>query len=115
MSVLNYRKYARVEVDIPVRFHLQGSDAPVEAYLSNLSEEGASLISVKEIPVATSMEFDIPLPKIKTPAHVRADILWSRPVNENGEHVYAHGLIFNRIGVEDRVRLHAFVESAMSY
>ncbi|MCD4814623.1 PilZ domain-containing protein [bacterium] len=115
MGVMNYRKYARVEVEIPVAILFPGIQALPGTYINNLSEEGASLISEAEIPVATTMEFDIALPKFTEPTHVRADILWSRPVNENGENVFAHGIIFNRIDVEDRERLHAFVENAMSY
>ncbi|MCK5241651.1 PilZ domain-containing protein [bacterium] len=115
MGIVNYRKYARVEVDIPVNFILPGSEQPQEAYLNNLSEEGASLISSTALAVATPMEFDIFLPKITTPTHVRADILWSRPVNENGEDVFAHGIMFNRIEIEDRERLHSFIAGAMSY
>lgn len=114
MSVLNFRKYARVEVDIPVRVAIPGSRER-SAQLNNISEEGASLISKNPLPVATTMEFDIQLPKIKLPAHVRADILWSRAVDEDGNAVYAHGLLFNRIGVEDRERLHDFISNSMSY
>jgi PilZ domain-containing protein len=115
MGIINFRKYARVEVDILIRFTLPGSDQLQEAYLNNLSEEGASLLSPIPLDVATPMEFDIILPKNKIPAHVRADVLWSRPVNEDGEDVFAHGLLFNRIDVEDRERLHTFIANTMSY
>lgn len=115
MSVLDFRKYARVEVDIPVQVAVQGSREPRSALLNNISEEGAALVSKTPLPVAATMEFDIQLPKIKLPAHVRADILWSRAMNEDGNSLYTHGLLFNRIGVEDRERLHEFISNSMSY
>ncbi|MBN1595224.1 PilZ domain-containing protein [candidate division FCPU426 bacterium] len=115
MGIVNFRKYARVEVDIPVHVYTEDREAPREAYLNNLSEEGGSLISMAELPVATTMEFDIPLPAVSAPAHVKADVLWSRQIYENGKKCYAHGLIFNRIEVDDRERLHVFVQNAMSY
>ncbi len=115
MSVLNFRKYARVEVDIPVQVAIPGSQEPRSAHLNNISEEGASLISKNPLPIAITMELDIQLPKIKLPAHVCADILWSRAVDEDGNAVYVHGLLFNRIGCEDRERLHEFISNSMSY
>jgi len=64
MGVLNFRKYARVEVDIPIKFFAKGSEDPLSAYLNNLSEEGASLVCPFSIPAATLLEFDVKLPKI---------------------------------------------------
>jgi hypothetical protein len=116
MGVLNFRKYSRVEVEIPIRFLLPGSDQPVSvAYLNNLSEEGAGMICPFAIPIATTLEFDIQLPNSDTPARVRADVLWFRPVNENGQNVFVHGLLFNRVEIDDRERIHVFILSSMSY
>ncbi len=113
MGILNYRKYARVEVHLPIHLVLQGQEA--EAFLSNLSEEGSNLIAEKAIPVGTTMEFDMELPGTDQPTHVRADVLWTRSVQEEGKAMYAHGLLYNRIFPEDRSRLHAFINNAMSY
>ncbi|NTV51717.1 MAG: PilZ domain-containing protein [Candidatus Firestonebacteria bacterium] len=115
MGVLNFRKYARVEVDIPIKFFTQKADTPLGAYLSNLSEEGASLMCPFSIPAATLLEFDVKLPKISEPAHIRAEVLWSRPVREDGQDYFMHGLVFSRVGIEDRERLHEFISHTMSY
>lgn len=115
MAVLNFRRYARVEVDIPVRCAVNESPQAVSGYLSNLSEEGASLISPAPLPIAASLEFDITLPRTRELAHVRADVLWSRPVQEGGARLFAHGVLFSRVSVEDRERLQAFIGSSMSY
>lgn len=115
MAVLNFRRYARVEVDIPVRCELATSAQSVAGYLNNLSEEGASLISSASLPIAAAVEFDITLPRTRELAHVRADVLWSRPVQEGGARVFAHGILFSRVSVEDRARLQAFIDSSMSY
>ncbi|MEW6517099.1 MAG: PilZ domain-containing protein [candidate division FCPU426 bacterium] len=115
MAVLNFRRYARVEVDIPVNCYVNEASQPVAGYLSNISEEGASLISPSSLPIAASLEFDIILPRSRDLAHVRADVLWSRPVQEGGARVFAHGVLFSRVGVEDRERLQAFINTSMSY
>jgi hypothetical protein len=115
MAVLNFRRYARVEVDIPVRCDLDEKARQVAGYLSNLSEEGASLMCPTPLPIAASVEFDITLPRTRELAHVRADVLWSRPVQEGGAKVFAHGVLFSRLSVEDRERLHAFINTSMSY
>ncbi len=113
MGILNYRKYARVEVNLPIQLVLQGQTA--KAYLSNVSEEGSNLIAEKSIPVGTTMEFDMHLPDMQEPTHVRADVLWTRPVQDQGQAMYAHGLLYNRISPEDRIRLHTFINNAMTY
>jgi hypothetical protein len=115
MGVLNFRRYARVEVDIPIKFFSKDSEEPLNAYINNLSEEGASLICPFTIPVATLLEFDVKLPKINQPVHIRAEILWARPVKDNGQNMYAHGLMFNRLGIEGRALLHEFISHTMSY
>ena len=113
MGILNFRKYARVEVNIPINLILEGKQT--KAYLSNISEEGTNLIAEKAIPVGTIMEFDVLLPGMEESTHVRADVLWSRPVTEEGEDLFAQGLLFNRIEQDDRIRLHTFIANAMSY
>jgi|GEM_PF-5326026 len=116
MGVLNFRKYSRVEVEIPVEFVLPGSDQPISAcYLNNLSEEGAALISPFPIPIATTLEFDIKIPNSEEVARVRTDVLWNRPIHENGEDLFVHGLLFTRVAYPDRMRLQAFISSSMSY
>ena len=52
MGVLNFRRYARVEVDIPIKFFPKAGQEPLTAYLNNLSEEGTSLICPFSIPTA---------------------------------------------------------------
>lgn len=115
MGVLNFRRYARVEVDIPIKFFPKDSEEPLNAYLNNISEEGSSLICPFTIPVATILEFDIRLPKISLPVHVRSEVLWARPIKDNGQSVFAHGLMFSHLNIEDRQRLHEFIAHAMSY
>jgi hypothetical protein len=115
MGVLNFRRYARVEVDIPIKFFSRDSEEPLIAYIKNLSEEGASLYSPFSIPSATVLEFDVKLPEITQPVHIRAEVLWTRPVKEDGQNVFAHGLMFNRLGIEDRARLQEFISKTMSY
>jgi c-di-GMP-binding flagellar brake protein YcgR len=115
MGVLNFRKYARVEVEISIKFFAQGNEEPLNAYLNNLSEEGASLLCPFTIPAATLLEFDVKLPKISEAVHIKAEVLWARPVKENGQDFFAHGLLFRRLGIEDRQRLHEFISHTMSY
>lgn len=115
MSILNFRRYARVQVDIPVKFLLENREEPVSAYLNNLSEEGASLICDFSLPVATVLVFNAPLPRISEPVGIKAEVLWSRPIRLNGRDVFAHGLLFKRLEVSDRDRLHEFISQAMSY
>ena len=115
MSIMNFRRYARVEVEIPVKFLLAGREEPMEAFLANISEEGASLICAFSLTVATPLVFNIPLPNIAEPVNVKAEVLWSRPATVNGRQGYAHGLLFKRLDVADRDRLHEFISQAMSY
>jgi hypothetical protein len=115
MGVLNFRKYARVTVEIPIKFFTKGTEEPLSAYLNNLSEEGASLVCPFTIPAATLLEFDVKLPNISEATHVRAEVLWTRPVREDGQDFFAHGLMFSRLGIEDRERLHEFISHTMSY
>ncbi len=115
MGILNFRRYARVEVEIPIRIIFQGEKEPIEAYLNNLSEEGAFLIYSTPMRVTSSMEFEISLPQVKQPVLVRADILWVRPMMNNGQHFFAHGLLFNRIAYEDRQQLKGFISQNSNY
>ena len=115
MSILNFRRYARVQVDIPIKFSRKNSQETISAYLNNISEEGASLISPSTIPVATTLEFDLKLAPKLAPVHVQCEVLWARPVKEDGQDVFAHGLMFQRVNVEDRQRLHEYISSTMSY
>lgn len=115
MSILHFRQYGRVPVDIPIKFYPPQANQAVNAYLNNLSEEGGSLICPFSIPVATVMEFDIKLPKVTLPVHAVVEVLWSRPVKENGLNVFAHGLMFTRLGVDDRDRLHEYISQTASY
>lgn len=113
MGILKFRKYARVEVHIPIDLVLEGEKA--NAYLNNLSEEGASLIADKSIPITTTMELNFNLPGMDVPVDVRADVLWTRPIYEDGESLFVHGMLFNRIQPEDREQLNQFIDNAMSY
>lgn len=115
MSILNFRRYARVQVDIPIRFFPKGSPEAVPAYVNNVSEEGASLICPFSVPVATTLEFDIQLVPGEPAAHIQCEVLWTRPVKDEGRDVFAHGLMFRRVGIEDRQRLHDYISKAMSY
>jgi hypothetical protein len=115
MSILNFRRYARVQVEIPIKFFARGSSEPLPAYLNNLSEEGASLVCPFAIPVATVMEFEVQL-KPELPAiHIQAEVLWSRPVKENGQDLSAHGLMFRHLPTEDRTLLHEYISQTMNY
>jgi hypothetical protein len=115
MSILNFRKYARVQVEIPIKFYSRGSAEPLPAYLNNLSEEGASLVCPFSIPVATVLEFDVQLtPELKT-VHIQSEVLWSRTVKENGQDLIAHGLMFRHVNPEDRERLHVYIGQTMNY
>jgi hypothetical protein len=102
-------------VDIPIKFFAHKAKEPTPAYLNNLSEEGGSLICPFAIPVATTLAFDIKLPKISELVQIRAEVLWARPVKENGQDVFAHGLMFSRLGQDDRARLHDYISHTMSY
>ncbi len=115
MSILHFRRYARVQVDLPIKFYPRNSQEALSAYLNNISEEGASLICPFSVPVATTMEFDLKLPKIPQSVRIYAEILWTRPVKEGGQNVFAHGLMFRRLSIEDRERLHEYISHAMSY
>lgn len=113
MSILSFRKYPRVDVTIPINLVLEGNE--VQAYISNVSEEGTNLVAEKSMPIGTTMEFDIHLPKIDKPTHVKGDVLWSRPVFENGQSLFAHGILYSRLDPSDRDRLHHFVSNEMNY
>ncbi len=115
MAILNFRRYSRVPVEIPIKFFPQNAKEPSPAYLNNLSEEGASLICPFTIPVATTLRFDVKLPKISEAVHIRAEVLWARPIKDNGRDVFAHGLMFSRLEIDDRGRLHEFISHTMSY
>ncbi len=115
MSILHFRRYVRVEVEMPIRIIFREAKEPIAAYISNLSEEGASLIYSTPIHITSSMELEISLPQVEPPVLVRADVLWVRPMIDDGQHVFAHGLLFNRIGYEDRQRLKTFISQNSSY
>lgn len=115
MSILNFRKYARVQVEIPIKFFARGSNEALPAYLNNLSEEGASLVCPFSVPVATVMEFEVLL-KAEIPLiHIQAEVLWSKPIKENGQDLFAHGLMFRHLPTEDRTHLHEFISQTMNY
>jgi hypothetical protein len=115
MALLRFRRYSRVPVDIAIRFFSNESDKPLAAYVNNISEEGASLVCPFTIPTATTLEFDLKLPRAAEPVRIRADVLWTRPIQENQQSVFAHGLVFKRLRVEDRERLSAFIQQHQGY
>jgi hypothetical protein len=112
MSILNFRRYTRVPVDIAIRFFPKGTDQPVGAFLNDLSEDGTSLVCPFSIPDETLLEFDMKLTSTAQPVHVRAEVLWSKPNKENGHAMFQHGLKFKRLNNEDRQRLHQFIHHA---
>lgn len=115
MSILNFRRYARAQVEIPIQFTPKNAKQPVAAYVNNLSEEGASLISPFAIPIAMTVNFDLVLEPGKPPVHIQGEVLWARPVKDEGRDVFAHGLMLQKMTVEDRHRLHEYISGTMSY
>ncbi|MCK5218727.1 PilZ domain-containing protein [bacterium] len=115
MGVLKFRVYSRVEVEMPIHIVSQGKKKPIAAHLSNLSEEGAALIYTSPIRITHRINFEMPLPKVEQPVLVRADVLWVRPIMDDGQQVFAHGLLFNRIGYEDRQRIRVFISQNADY
>jgi hypothetical protein len=115
MSILNYRRYARVQVEIPIKFIPKNSAEAVSAYLNNISEEGASLICPFAVPVAMTLEFDVTLTPSLPPVHIQSEVLWSRPIKDDGRDMFAHGLLLQKLTVADRQRLHDYISGTMSY
>lgn len=93
------REYIRHPSDIPIKYHIQGLDAPQSDALKNISTGGLSFKSTARIKENTPIIINIPV--IKPGFRIKGIVVWCQPHDA----MYDVGVKFLDKETEFRVRM----------
>ena len=94
--VIERRKYARIEIELPVKYNMEDKPGePKSAKTLNISAEGLCLLSDEKLEAGKKVTIDLDLVDNKPVVNLKAQVVWS--AQREDLHAFANGIKIENI------------------